>query len=126
METDRRLLRLVLANLVGNAVKFTERGSVTVSLGHSADTHSFEVSDTGPGIPPEDQRRIFDPFEQLDPIRHKHVPGVGLGLALVQQLVTALGGEITLESQVGRGSAFKVTLPSRAQPRGPRPSRLSL
>ena len=116
LETDRRLLRLVLVNLGGNAVKFTERGTVTISLGCGSNVHSFEVRDTGPGIPAADRRRIFDPFEQVEPIRHKHHPGVGLGLALVQQLVNALGGEIALESEVGRGSAFKVILPSRPAP----------
>jgi signal transduction histidine kinase len=114
LETDRRRLRLVLVNLIVNAVKFTERGAVTVLLGHGAGGHSFEVRDTGPGIPAADRQRIFDPFEQLEPLRHKHAPGVGLGLAVVRQLVTALGGEVTLESEVGRGSAFKVSLPSRA------------
>jgi signal transduction histidine kinase len=114
LETDPRLLRLVLVNLIANAIKFTDRGTVTVSLGCGLGAHSFEVRDTGPGISPEDQQRIFDPFEQLEPIRHKHNPGVGLGLALVQQLIKSLGGEIALESEVGRGSAFKVVLPSRA------------
>ena len=113
LETDPRLLRLVLVNLVGNAIRFTDRGTVIVSVGCGGDAHSFEVRDTGPGIPPEDRRRIFDPFEQLEPIRHKHNPGVGLGLAIVDQLVTSLGGEIALASEVGRGSAFKVVLPSR-------------
>jgi signal transduction histidine kinase len=114
LETDRRRLRLVLVNLIVNAVKFTESGAVTVLLEHDAGGHSFEVRDTGPGIPAADRQRIFDPFEQLEPLRHKHAPGVGLGLAVVRQLVTALGGEVTLESEVGRGSAFKVSLPSRA------------
>jgi signal transduction histidine kinase len=68
------------------------------------------VRDTGPGIAPADQQRVFEPFEQLDPVRRKHVPGVGLGLALVHAMVTALGGTISLESAVGQGSAFTVTL----------------
>jgi signal transduction histidine kinase len=114
LETDRRLLRLVLVNLVANAVKFTERGTVALSLRCAADSHSFEVRDTGPGIPLEDRQRIFEPFEQLEPIRHKHRPGVGIGLTVVRQLVDALGGRIDLESEVGRGSAFRVVLPSRA------------
>jgi signal transduction histidine kinase len=114
LETDRRLLRLVLVNLVANAIKFTERGTVALSLRCGSESHSFEVRDTGPGISLEDRQRIFDPFEQLEPIRHKHNPGVGIGLTLVQQLVNALGGRIDLESEVGRGSAFRVILPSRA------------
>jgi signal transduction histidine kinase len=114
LETDHRLLRIVLGNLVANAVKFTRQGTVTVRLGHSAETHSFEVRDSGPGIPVADRQRIFDPFEQLEPIRQKHRPGIGLGLAVVRLLVAALGGEVTLDSEVGRGSTFTVVLPSRS------------
>jgi signal transduction histidine kinase len=114
LESDRRLVRIVLGNLAANAVKFTRRGTVTVLLGHSAETHSFEVRDTGPGVPAADRQRIFDPFEQVAPIRQKHDPGIGLGLAVVRQLVAALGGEVTLQSEVGRGSSFTVVLPSRA------------
>jgi signal transduction histidine kinase len=68
------------------------------------------VADTGPGIPPEEQSRIFDPFEQLEKVRHKHTPGVGLGLALVKRLVGSLGGSVELSSQVGTGSRFAVTI----------------
>jgi two-component system, sensor histidine kinase and response regulator len=77
IETDRRLLRLVLVNLVENAIKFTDQGTVLVSLTCGKDAHSFDVRDTGPGIPAEDQLRVFDPFEQLELIRQHH-PGVGV------------------------------------------------
>jgi signal transduction histidine kinase len=113
LECDARLFRVVVANLAGNAVKFTVRGGVDVSLSSGGGQHRLEVRDTGPGIPVEEQARIFEPFVQLEPIRRKHLPGMGLGLALVKQLVTALGGEIALESEVGRGSRFTVMLPSR-------------
>jgi hypothetical protein len=76
--------------------------------------HSLSVKDTGPGISRQDRRRIFEPFEHLAPINHKHLPGVGLGLALVRELTAALGGEITLQSEPGRGSTFEVTLSTRA------------
>src|SRR5262249_282163 len=112
LDTDRRLLRLVLTNLIGNAVKFTERGTGTVSLDRHTDNHSFEVSDPGPGIATEDLRSIVEPFEQLTPTSHKQVSGVGLGLALVQQLVAALHGDLRVESEVGRGSTFRLVLPS--------------
>lgn len=112
--TDPRLLRLTLVNLVGNAIKFTERGDVRVRATPDADGYRFEISDTGPGIPPEEHARIFEPFAQLETRRQKHRPGFGLGLALVREMVTALGGRILVESEVGRGSTFILLLPSLA------------
>jgi signal transduction histidine kinase len=110
--TDARLLRIVLANLISNALKFTSRGSVTVRLTTERDTHVFEVTDTGQGIGEADTARIFQPFERLEPVQHKSVPGVGLGLTLVDQIVRALGGSITVSSRLGHGSRFCVRLPS--------------
>jgi len=78
---------------------------------HADGAHRLAVRDTGPGISPEQQTIIFEPFEQLEPIRQKHVPGVGLGLALVREMAGALGGRIELTSQVGAGSTFAVVLP---------------
>jgi signal transduction histidine kinase len=109
--TDQRLLRLVVINLAHNALKFAAKGTVTIALAGDARELRLTVRDTGPGIPPADQQRVFEPFEQLAPVRRKHVPGVGLGLALVRAIVTALGGTISLESAVDRGSSFTVTLP---------------
>lgn len=110
--SDARLLRIVLANLISNALKFTNQGSVTIRLMTERDTHVFEVTDTGQGIDEADTARIFHPFERLEPVQHKSLPGVGLGLALVDQIVRALGGSITVSSRLGQGSRFRVHLPS--------------
>jgi PAS domain S-box-containing protein len=116
LETDARLLRVVLLNLVQNAIKFTEAGSITVTIAARDGEHRISVRDTGRGIAPEDQARIFEPFEQLEVIARKHTPGIGLGLALVRDMVGALGGRITLESRPGAGSTFTVSLPSVRRP----------
>jgi len=118
LETDARLLRLVLLNLVQNAIKFTDSGSVAVSVTAGAGEHHLSVTDTGRGIAREDQARIFEPFEQLEAIARKHTPGIGLGLALVREMVGALGGRISLESRPGAGSTFTVALPSRRRGAG--------
>jgi signal transduction histidine kinase len=113
LETDARLLRLVLLNLVQNGIKFTDAGSVTVKVEEADGVHRLAVSDTGRGVAKEDQGRIFEPFEQLETIAQKHTPGIGLGLTLVREMVSALGGRNTVDSEPGRGSTFVVTLPSR-------------
>ncbi|MCK6530378.1 ATP-binding protein [Myxococcota bacterium] len=118
IQTDPRLLRLVISNLVDNAIKFTTAGSVTVGVSHRAGGAVIEVRDTGTGIPEDARDRVFRAFEQLEPLDHKHLPGVGLGLALVRQLVEALGGTIELESEVGRGSTFRLSLPPDVEARG--------
>jgi signal transduction histidine kinase len=114
--TDPRLLRVVMSNLVSNALKFTSQGSVTVRLGSSDGWHSLEVVDTGVGIAQADLARVFLPFEQLEPTQHKSVPGVGLGLALVRQMVENLGGKVELASTLGSGSTFRVLLPDQRMP----------
>jgi signal transduction histidine kinase len=112
--TDERLLRIVLANLASNAVKFTPAGAVTVRVGHLDGAHRVAVEDTGPGIPPAERSRIFDAFEPLEPVANKHVPGLGLGLPLARRLAVALGGRLELEPPRGAGSTFVVTLPEPA------------
>ncbi|TMA39581.1 MAG: response regulator [Deltaproteobacteria bacterium] len=112
VESDPRLIRLIVANLVGNAIKFTMRGAVDLSCSHQGDVHRLSVRDSGPGIPPDIHTHIFEPFEQLEPVHQKHTPGVGLGLALVREMVQALGGHVELESRVGAGSTFTVILPA--------------
>jgi signal transduction histidine kinase len=111
LQSDPRLVRLILTNLLDNALKYTEQGGVEVSIGLEEGAHRLAVRDTGPGIATEQQALIFEPFEQLEPIRQKHTPGVGLGLALVREMAGALGGRIELTSQPGAGSTFSVVLP---------------
>lgn len=109
---DEARLRQILVNLVGNAVKFTKTGGVTVRLNvkENARRHLLiEIEDTGPGIHPEDQERIFRPFEQLaEAVEQK---GTGLGLTITRQFVQLMGGTIAVESAVGKGSLFRVDLP---------------
>lgn len=113
--TDARLVRLILSNLIDNAIKFTRAGRVQVTVGQAEGTHHIAVTDTGPGIAARDQQTIFLPFEQLEPVNHKHTPGVGLGLALVRQMVEAIGGHIDLTSAEGQGSTFALRLPSNQE-----------
>jgi signal transduction histidine kinase len=113
LATDRRLLGLILANIVDNAVKFTERGGVELLLSHRDGEHQIVVEDSGRGIPPDRRTSVFEPFEQVEPIRDKHTPGVGLGLA--REMVGALGGRIGLQSEVGVGTTVTVILPPAAE-----------
>lgn len=107
-------LRQVLLNLIGNAIKFTERGGVTLELGWDGLTHCLKVrvKDTGAGIAPERQAALFKRFSQVDGAVAPRQPGTGLGLAICKGLVEAMGGEIGVESQVGQGSCFWFTLPA--------------
>jgi len=111
--SDPRLLRVILGNLVANGLKFTSRGSVNLGVEAKESAMIFSVQDTGMGIAEADLERIFQPFEQLEPVRRKSIPGVGLGLSIVKQLVEAMGGEITVASKIGSGSLFIVRLPGR-------------
>jgi two-component system sensor histidine kinase RpfC len=108
---DAHHLRQVLINLAGNAVKFTERGSVTVHVSQQDETATavrlkFSVRDTGVGIPLEAQQRIFDSFAQADQSTTRRFGGTGLGTTIAKQLVELMGGKIGLESAVGLGSTF--------------------
>lgn len=105
-------LRRVLDNLLDNAVKFTpEGGSILVRVRPDGDRVLLEVSDTGIGIPPDQQGRVFERFYQVDGSSKRRYGGVGLGLALVKEIVEVYGGQVALESVVGRGSTFTVSLP---------------
>jgi signal transduction histidine kinase len=112
---DAQRLRQVLLNLLGNAVKFTDTGSVTLRvrvLGQDEPrcTLRFEVEDTGLGIAAEDQARVFEPFTQADASTTRRFGGTGLGLSIARQLVALMGGRIDLHSRPGKGSVFGVTL----------------
>jgi signal transduction histidine kinase len=110
VDTDVRLLRLIVVNLIDNAVKYTDEGRIDVTLAGSRDGVVLRVIDTGRGIDLAHQELIFQPFEQLEPVRSKRQRGVGLGLALVRSIASALGAKVSLESQQGAGTAFTVTL----------------
>jgi signal transduction histidine kinase len=108
---DARFVRLILSSLIDNAIKYTDRGVVELRAAAGADGLVLTVRDSGRGIDPVDSERIFEPFEHGERIENKTTPGVGLGLALVRDLVAVLAGRITLCSEKGVGSTFTVTLP---------------
>ena len=113
---DPGKLRQVLINLVGNAVKFTSKGEVSVGVSVEEQTEgqtllTFSVSDTGIGIPPEKRECIFEPFTQADGSTTRQYGGTGLGLTISQRMVELMGGRITVESTVGKGSIFSFSVP---------------
>ena len=110
--TDPKRLLQIASNLVSNALKFTSHGGVTMQLTRAAEGQwRMMVTDTGLGIAPEHQSRIFEPFWQADSTLTREHGGYGLGLAITQQLVQLLGGWIEVASTAGVGSTFTVTLP---------------
>jgi signal transduction histidine kinase len=106
-------VRQVVINLVGNAIKFTRDGLVTVRLRGDDAWFEILVEDTGIGIPLDKIDRIFEPFTQVDASTTRRYEGTGLGLAVCRRLVGLMGGTIDARSSVGRGSAFTVRLPRR-------------
>jgi signal transduction histidine kinase/DNA-binding response OmpR family regulator len=109
IKSDQEKLRQVIVNLVGNAIKFTHRGSVTLRVGvKSGDALIIEVEDSGVGISEADQQRVFEPFVQLGQQSQK---GTGLGLAIVREYIRLMGGQIEIQSTAGIGSLFRVILP---------------
>jgi signal transduction histidine kinase len=118
IQTDESKLSQILRNLISNALKFTERGEVRVSVSYAADQISIFVTDTGIGIAPEDQETIFQEFSQVRSPIQRRVKGTGLGLPLSRKLTALLGGSLTLQSVVGSGSEFRLTLPTGTPARG--------
>ncbi len=109
--TDAVKLRMILKNLIGNALKFTNEGSIATSIELDGERVIFKVEDTGIGIAPGAQKRIFEPFRQADRSISPAFGGVGLGLYIVSRLVENLHGRISLESEVDRGTTFRITMP---------------
>ncbi|MFO0567944.1 MAG: HAMP domain-containing sensor histidine kinase [Polyangiaceae bacterium] len=111
--SDPGMLRQILANLLGNAAKFTQTGRITLSVTRAGGRRVFSVRDTGGGIPPEDWERVFERFTQVDQSEVRAHGGTGLGLFIARKLAVALGGDVTLESEVGKGSTFSVSVPEQ-------------
>jgi len=109
---DVNRLQQIIINLVGNAIKFTQAGEVNVCFKRPAPAQwSIEIQDTGAGIPVSDHQNIFEPFRQVSNSITRENRGSGLGLAITKQLIELMGGQISLESEIGKGSLFTVTLP---------------
>ncbi len=115
LHTDEGKVSQILRNFISNALKFTEAGEVrvTASLGTERDTVTFAVADTGIGIAPEDQERIFEEFTQIDSALQRKQKGTGLGLPLTRKLATLLGGRVGVRSTAGTGSTFWAEIPMR-------------
>ncbi|MBA3969737.1 MAG: two-component system sensor histidine kinase/response regulator, partial [Gemmatimonadetes bacterium] len=113
IDTDARKLRQILLNLLSNAVKFTDAGEVVLVLEPEAEGGAvFRVQDTGGGIAPKHLETIFRAFEQVDPSLTRRQQGTGLGLGVSRKLAHLLGGELSVESEVGVGSTFTLRLPA--------------
>ena len=111
--SDAARLRQILTNLVGNAIKFTEQGGVTIALSVDNDEILFAVTDTGIGMTEEQAAKIFDPFVQADSSITRRFGGTGLGLAISSRLAKAMGGDVSVHSTPGKGSTFTVTISAK-------------
>jgi signal transduction histidine kinase len=115
--TDARLLRLVLVNLVSNALKFTDKGEITLDVQSDTESCRLQVQDTGAGIAANQQAAVFEPFFQGESVHQARLSqGAGLGLSLVREMLHALGGSIELESSLGEGSVFRISVPRAPLP----------
>ena len=127
---DDTRLRQVLLNLIGNAVKFTSSGAVIVSVNKVDSSEDeglalrFQVSDTGIGIAPDQQHLLFQTFQQVQSSTNRKYGGTGLGLTITKRLIEAMGGEVSVDSQIGKGSTFAFTVHTREGQRKPRPFEL--
>ncbi len=117
IETDRQKVKQILLNLLSNALKFTHEGTVTISAREHPKERVMELSvtDTGIGIAPGDQERIFEDFRQLDNSPTRAYGGTGLGLSICKRLAQMLDGNIVVHSQLGVGSRFTLTLPTQGR-----------
>ena len=121
IETDQEKLRQVLLNLMSNALKFTEKGKIGISIQEDGPNIVFKVSDTGIGISSNLFEDIFDEFRQVDGSTTRKFQGTGLGLSISRKLARLLGGDITVESKVGEGSVFSLILPKASHKQIPDP-----
>jgi signal transduction histidine kinase len=112
---DEQRLSQVLLNLLGNAIKFTDTGEITVQVTTDDGLFTVAVSDTGPGISEADQQRIFEEFQQADSSSTRKQGGTGLGLAIAKKIVEMHGGTMWVESSLGKGSTFWFTLPVQVE-----------
>ncbi|OLY93533.1 Signal transduction histidine kinase [Cnuella takakiae] len=113
LETDKLRIEQILRNLISNALKFTSKGSVRLNISNQDDNLHFAVQDTGIGIPVEKQHTIFEAFQQADGSTRRKYGGTGLGLSISRELARLLGGEITLQSEEGKGSIFTLVVPKQ-------------
>jgi signal transduction histidine kinase len=115
--SDRQKVKQILLNLLSNALKFTHHGGITIAARRNAKekTMTLSVTDTGIGIAPTDQDRIFEDFRQLDNSPTRAYGGTGLGLSICRRLAQMLDGRISVQSQVGKGSTFTLTLPTKGR-----------
>jgi signal transduction histidine kinase len=111
LNTDREKLGQIVLNLLDNAVKFTEQGEIRISASQQNRSLKLAVSDTGVGIEKEDLNKVFEEFHRGGRLSNGKYRGTGLGLAIVKKFVDLLGGEVAVESEVGKGSVFTVSLP---------------
>jgi signal transduction histidine kinase len=119
LRSDRSKVKQIVLNLLSNALKFTPSGTVTIKVSQNvaAQTVTVGVTDTGVGIAPEDQAKVFEDFRQLDSSPARGYGGTGLGLSICRRLSLMLGGTIELNSEVGRGSTFTLSLPVKPRRR---------
>jgi signal transduction histidine kinase len=116
MVSDRQKVKQVIVNLLSNALKFTHQGGIEIGVEFDGEARlsSIVVADTGIGIAPEHHDKIFEDFRQVDDSPSRQYGGTGLGLAICRRLASALGGRITVQSSVGEGSIFTLTIPAEA------------
>ena len=112
---DERRLTQVLLNLVGNAIKFTDQGEVAIKASATNGAYTLSVCDTGPGIAPNDQAKIFEEFQQADSSATKKKGGTGLGLSIARRIIELHGGKIWVESEIGKGATFSINLPVKVE-----------